>query len=114
MNEIGSIFEARALDALRTVGRVLSEQGVDLALLLGVVDFETFELALRKHRLAVRVDDVALQSTNHDAVELFLVRHDGPGESLIIQQLQQRGEGLLVSVVGGSTQKQPMGKVWSK
>lgn len=36
MNEIGSIFEVRALDALRAVGRIFSEQDVDLALLFGV------------------------------------------------------------------------------
>ena len=114
MNEIGSIFEVRALDALRAVGRIFSEQDVDLALLFGVVNFQSFKHAHRKHRLAVRIDDIALQPANHDAVELFLVRHDCPGEPLIIQQFQQRGKGLLVSVVGCSTQKQPMGKVWSE
>jgi hypothetical protein len=62
VNEIGSIFEARALDALRTVGRVLSEQGVDLPLFLRVVDFETSSLrtgntGLRSATMSPSVDE---------------------------------------------------------
>src|SRR5690554_2050796 len=62
---------------------------VDLPFLVRVWDRQRLELSLSIQGLAVSIDEIALQATNHHLAQLLLVGEDVPGEALIVQQLQQ-------------------------
>ena len=66
------------------------------------------QLALCIERLAIRIDQIALEATNHHLTQLFFIGQDVSGEALVVQQLQQRGEGFRVAVVRSCGEEQAM------
>ena len=69
-------------------------------------DGQRFEATLRVQRLAVGVDEVALQATDHHAGQAVLVGQHVPGEALVVQQFEERRERLGVAVVRRGRQEQ--------
>ena len=78
------------------------------ALFVRCTSRQRLQLALRIERLAVGVDQIALEAADHHLTQLLLVRQDVAGEALVVEQLQQRGERFGVAVVRRRGQKQPM------
>ncbi len=91
---------------LFTAPAVFVEQAVDAPLLLGVGDGQRLEIAPGVQRISLGIHQVCLQPPHHDLRELLLVRQDVLGETLVVEQLEQRGEGLRVAVVWGRGEEQ--------
>jgi hypothetical protein len=81
---------------------------VDRPFLFSVRDCQRLKSALGIERLPIGVDQIALQATDHHLTQLPLIGKNVTGEALIVQQLQQRGKRLGVSVVRCGRQEQPM------
>ncbi|MNF91314.1 hypothetical protein D3C84_739110 [compost metagenome] len=79
---------------------------MDLSFFGGVVDRQCFQLALGVDQLPILVGNFTLEAANHHLGQLFLFRHDVTCKALVIQQFQQRSEGLGVAVVRRSSQEQ--------
>ncbi len=69
------------------------------ALLRRVIDLQRLDLALGVNRFAFLIHEVGLEPPHHDALELLFLGHDVPCEALIVEQLQQGGEGFLIAIV---------------
>ena len=72
---------------------------VRVALGLGVGHLDGLEPAAREPRGAVPVHDVRLEPAHHHRRELIRIGADAAGEALVVQHLQERGEGFRVAVV---------------
>jgi hypothetical protein len=92
---------------LLAAGAVVVQLLVDGALFRCTMP-QRLQLALGIEGFAVGIDQVALQATDHHLTQLLFVGEDVSGETLVVQQLQQRGEGFGVAVVRRGCQKQPM------
>src|SRR2546430_694441 len=78
-----------------------------LTLLLRVINFDGFQLALWKTRCAIPARrQFGFEAADHDGVQLLAVDLDAPGETLVVQQFQQRGKALGVAVMGRRREKQ--------
>lgn len=114
VDEIGPECGGCARDRLRTALGVILQKAMYLSLFRRVVDLQRQQLALRVDRIAVLVHEVRLQPPDHHPMQLLLVWHDSASEPLIIEQFEQRGEGLLIAVVRRSGQEEPMFEVRSE
>ena len=81
---------------------------VNGALLCGVRGWQRLQLALCIERIAFGIDQVAFEAADHDLTQLLFIGQDVSSETLVVQQLQQRGEGFGIAVVWGGRQEQPM------
>ena len=111
VGEVSTVGVLAPADALRAVENETLEQGVGFSLLFGIRDGERNELPRREHRVAVGVDDVALEATHHNPVQLLLVGQDRAGEALVIEQFEKRRERRLIAVVWRRSQEEPVSEV---
>ena len=73
------------------------------------MDRDRVELALGEARRPVETRrQLALHPTHHHLAESLVTGAHAPGEALVIEQFEQRGEALQVSVVRSSGEEQPM------
>ena len=79
---------------------------MDLSFLVRVMDLQRHQSTPGIDGIAVRVDQVGLQTTDLDSVQLPTVRHHRPCEATVVQQFQQRREGFLISVVRSGAEKE--------
>jgi len=87
---------------------------MNLLFFIGIIDFKTFQLAFRKDRITIGIDNVAFKSPHHHLLQLLLIRHDRFGESLVVKKFQQRSKRLLIAIVRSCRQKEMVGEVRSK
>ena len=83
---------------------------MDLPLAVGIGDLEFLGEALQEAGGAVIALHLALEAAHHRVRDRRTLRFH-PGRNAGRQDLQQRGEGLLVAVVRGRGQEQPVGEV---
>lgn len=81
---------------------------MNLALFRRVGDFERLQGAPGVQGIAVRIDQIALQATDHHLTQALFVWEDVARETLVVEQFQQRGERLGVAVVWSRRQEQAM------
>jgi hypothetical protein len=87
--EIETVLEAGSDYAFRSALREFPESVVDFRFIFRIFDFETFQLPGGKQRFSIRPYDVAFETSDHNPLQLFSVRHDRPREALIVQQFEQ-------------------------
>ena len=80
---------ARFLGVLFAAGAVVVELAVNLALLRRVGDFERLQGAPGVQGVAVRIDQIALQPTDHHLAQTLFVGEDVARETLVVEQFQQ-------------------------
>ena len=86
---------------------------MDLPFLHAVAHLQRHHDSARKARPTREVGrQLRLQPPLHDPPQLGGIRWYAPREALVVQQLQQRGEGFLVPVVRCGRQEQPVLAVW--
>ena len=83
-----------------------------LPLVFRILDRQRFKSPLGVDALAIRIDQIALQPTDHDPGELGVAWEDVSREPLIIEKFEQRGEGFRVPVVRRGGEKQLVLEVW--
>ena len=94
---------AEAPGARRAVG---DELGVDLSLGFGVLDLEHHDPAAGKPRRAVVFEQILLEAAHRDLARGLLRRLDPAREAVRVEQLEQRGERVVVAVVRRRRQEQ--------
>lgn len=63
--------------------------------------------------IAVRINQIALQTADHHLTKTIFVGEDVARETLVVEQFQQRGERLGVAVVRRRGQEETMLEVWA-
>ena len=81
---------------------------MNLALFRCVWDFERLQGTAGIQGVALRIDQIALQATDHHLTQAFLVGEDVAREALVVKQFQQRCERLGIAVVRRRGQEQPV------
>src|SRR5712692_1178950 len=95
--------------------RVRLQEAMRFTLLRVVVYFDGFQHAPGKTRRAIPARrQFGFETADHHRVQLFAVNLDPPGETLVVQQFQQRGKALGVAVMGCRREKQLVLKVGSE
>src|SRR5437762_2331978 len=99
-DEIGGDLTGFPLCAGTAAVGVAGQQLVRALLGEGVVDLQVSQAAHRKAGAAVPAwRQLTLEPTHHHPCQLLLSRLDSAGETLVVEQLQQRSERLQVAVV---------------
>src|SRR5712692_7665911 len=81
-------------------------------LLRAVIHLDGFQQPPGKARHAIPARrQFGFKAADHDGVQLFAVNLDPPGETLVVQQFQERGKALGVAVMGRRREKQLVLKV---
>ena len=81
-------------------------------LVLAILHRQRLEPPFGINALAVRIDQIALQPTDHHSGELRVAGEDVSRKPLIIEKFKERGEGLGVTVVRRGCEKQFVLEVW--
>ena len=87
----------------------------DGALFHAVVYFDWVQHAPGKTRRAIPARrQFGLEAAYHHGVQFLAIDPDASGETLVVQQFQQRGEALCVAIMGGRREEQFVLKVRSE
>ena len=86
---------------------VFLEQRVGIKLLPRVCDADSGDLALGEARRAIPAfGQFRFEAAHHHGVQLFGIRFDSPGETLVIEQLQQGGKAFAIAVMRRGREKE--------
>ena len=99
-HKFGGVLFGGVAGLAQTLLAVFREQRVDITLRLRVLDADGGDFAFGEARSAIPAfGQFGFEAAHHHGVQLFGIRLNAPGETLVIEQFQQGGKAFAVAVM---------------